>query len=486
MKKTISPVNSRISSLVCVLTLFYFLSVFSIQANSADFTVNLTTDEHDADTSDSICDTNLAAAGQQCTLRGAVEQANAFSGNDRILFNLPSNSTITLTTVNGGEMLIEDGLEIVGTGAQNLSINGGGGDNRIFSTLNANVTISGMTLTNGRTTGFGGAILAMEGSLILEGVHLKDNSASVIGGGVVFFNGIHRLINSTFSGNNANDCGGLLNLAGALRIVNSTFSGNSATNIGGGFCDLGSIEPTTLRNVTITNNNSTAGGGIYGSGLLNLGNTIVAGNNAISGTGPEFFNGGTITSAGGNLIGDSAGDSDNTGIPIPYHSSDIREVNPLFDNLTNNGGTTPTHALLPNSPAIDAGVSALATDLSNINAPLAFDQRGTSFLRWSGASVDIGSFEVQQTSGTTPEEMIEGLIELIQSYNPRLHHGTENSLLSKLNDALGALAVEDTEEAKDSLKAFINHVRAQSGKKITAMQAEDLVEAAEEILEAIE
>jgi HEPN domain-containing protein len=82
--------------------------------------------------------------------------------------------------------------------------------------------------------------------------------------------------------------------------------------------------------------------------------------------------------------------------------------------------------------------------------------------------------------------MIEDLIELIQSYNPRLHYGIENSLLAKLNSAMAKLAEENTEEAKESLRSFINHVRAQSGKKITAAQAEELIEAAEEILEALE
>lgn len=54
-----------------------------------------------------------------------------------------------------------------------------------------------------------------------------------------------------------------------------------------------------------------------------------------------------ITSAGDNLIGDSAGDSTNTLNPIAYQASDIRDQNPQLGPLQNNGGNTPTRALLP-------------------------------------------------------------------------------------------------------------------------------------------
>ena len=62
-----------------------------------EFTVNITTDEPDANAFDNICDTNLTASGAQCSLRAAIEEAAYYSGNDRILFDLPANSTITLT-----------------------------------------------------------------------------------------------------------------------------------------------------------------------------------------------------------------------------------------------------------------------------------------------------------------------------------------------------------------------------------------------------
>jgi len=56
--------------------------------------------------------------------------------------------------------------------------------------------------------------------------------------------------------------------------------------------------------------------------------------------------------------------------------------------LADNGGATQTHALVTDSPAIDAGDNALCSD----DAINSFDQRGVS--RPQGSACDIGSFEV--------------------------------------------------------------------------------------------
>ncbi len=60
-------------------------------------------------------------------------------------------------------------------------------------------------------------------------------------------------------------------------------------------------------------------------------------------------------------------------------------INPLLGSLTNNGGITMTMALLPGSPALDAGDDTLTGT----------DQRG--FSRKSGFHVDIGAYEESTT-----------------------------------------------------------------------------------------
>jgi hypothetical protein len=111
---------------------------------------------------------------------------------------------------------------------------------------------------------------------------------------------------------------------------------------------------------------------------VTLANTIIAGNTAP--TGPDV--GGTVSSLGYNLIGNSSGGSG-------FAAADLLDVNPLLGPLQNNGGPTETMALLPGSLAIGAGSVALAVD-ANGN-PLTADQRGSA--RIVNGAVDIGAFE---------------------------------------------------------------------------------------------
>ena len=86
---------------------------------------------------------------------------------------------------------------------------------------------------------------------------------------------------------------------------------------------------------------------------------------------------------GNNLIGKTDGSSG-------WVSSDLTgtiasPLNPLLAPLGNYGGPTQTMALLPGSPAIDAGNNAL------IPAGVTTDQRGLP--RIVNGTVDIGAFE---------------------------------------------------------------------------------------------
>jgi hypothetical protein len=83
----------------------------------------------------------------------------------------------------------------------------------------------------------------------------------------------------------------------------------------------------------------------------------------------------------------------------------------------------------------------------------------------------------------TPAERIGDLDALVRGYN--LHHGTTNSLTVKLRDALNALNAGNTAAACVKLADFVNHTRAQSGKKLTAAQATELIDEANSIRAAL-
>jgi hypothetical protein len=85
---------------------------------------------------------------------------------------------------------------------------------------------------------------------------------------------------------------------------------------------------------------------------------------------------------------------------------------------------------------------------------------------------------------TDPTEAIQDLFNDIQNLE-ELPDGAETSLLSKLNSALEAIDNGNENAAINILNAFINMVAAQSGKKLTVEEADQLIAAAEDILDTI-
>lgn len=94
----------------------------------------------------------------------------------------------------------------------------------------------------------------------------------------------------------------------------------------------------------------------------------------------------------------------------------------------------------------------------------------------------FGDFEVYAFTfqlNDSVADQLNDLIALVRSFN--LHDGTEASLISKLQDALAAVNNSNTAIACDSLTAFINASQAQSGKKLTAGQVQQLVQSATQV-----
>ena len=65
-------------------------------------------------------------------------------------------------------------------------------------------------------------------------------------------------------------------------------------------------------------------------------------------------------------------------------------IDPLLGPLADNGGPTFTHALLPGSPAIDAGDPLAVAGSDGVPQ---FDQRGVPYSRVVGGRIDMGAFE---------------------------------------------------------------------------------------------
>lgn len=314
-----------------------------------------------------VTNTNDSGEG---SLRAAVLGANANAGEDLILFQNAvffdnSPDTITLTS---GQLTFTDSAPtfLFGQGARQLTLSGNN-TSRVFEVASgATVEVSDVTIANGSSR-FGAGILNT-GTLTLSYSQVTNNSAATFGGGIFNDQGSLVVKNTTINGNSASTTGGgISNFTGTVDIINSTISGNSASFLGGGIETIGS-NPVSIRNSTITLNQ---GGGLYLLGeqpSVLVQNTIIAGNNT-------FDVSGTLNSSSAfNLIGGDPG------------------LAPLADNR----GFTPTHALLPDSPARNAGSNAL------IPGGVIGDQRGSAFPRIISDIVDIGAFEALPVVSLTP------------------------------------------------------------------------------------
>lgn len=286
-------------------------------------------------------------------------------------------------------------LTIEGAGTSATIIDGGGID-RVFDVIgsgvfgSADATISGVTIRNGNPGAFGdGGGIRNEGILRLIDVAITGNTARS-GGGISHSGNLVNtltLINVTVSGNRASSGGGGISSTGTATLMNVTVSGNTAGAGGGGIVNVGVRGRMNLINVTVTGNSSSGsgGGGVvdFRAGTF-LRNVIVSGNTASVGDGNCA---GGINSLGHNL---ESGDSCLLFQGCCDHSGDLSNSDPKLGPLMNNGGPTQTHALLPGSPAIDAG---------NNNGCPPTDQRGIT--RPQGSACDIGAYEVA-TSVTVP------------------------------------------------------------------------------------
>jgi hypothetical protein len=392
-------------ALTLITTLFFTaLTTINIKAqNSPDrrlYTVNDTGDSNDADTADLLCrDSN-----GKCTLRAALDQANA-TGINVINFALPTGSVINLTL---GELRLNNVVHIVGTGARNLTIqrssNVGTPSFRIFhiiQNLGPRIVLRGFTVQNGNTDQSGGAFYIESGNgVYMTDVKLSNNSAgrggAIANAGSLFLT--RSLINSNSSTTLNGSGGGLMNIeSGSSAVIsNSTFTGNAALR-GGAIFNQGNL---TLVNDTMTANaaNENASNTFNDSGATaNVLNTIVG----IDNGGTVSSLSGAFNSLGNNIVSDAR---NSTGFVDGVNGDQVsndNSINPGLENLANNGGQTDTFALTSTSPAINRGNNCVRD--GNCLAPvqpgfrLSSDQR-TGYSRRADGIVDVGAFE---KGGTT-------------------------------------------------------------------------------------
>jgi CSLREA domain-containing protein len=315
-----------------------------------------------------------------------------------------SNTSATLTNTdvqgnkaggNGGGVFVNNNAGLTDSLIrENQSVAGDGGG--IFS----NNTVSLITSTVRNNLAPGGNGGGIVGTGTITDSTLRQNSTGGLGGGIYVpsSGGVtFAVVRSTIAGNDANHGGGIYfsDNGGNQNLSNATIAGNKALANGGGvYTGQGT---TSLNNVTVNRNVADAdsngggdGGGVYriDPATATVENTIIAGNLDMGTQANDCSGGGSITSAGHNLVGI------NDGCSIVATSTDqfgtlISPINPRLGLLNDNGGPTLTEALLSGSPAINAGDDTSCETV---------DQRGID-RSLGGNHCDLGAYEVVQCRG---------------------------------------------------------------------------------------
>ena len=350
-------------------------------AAATTFTVTSTADASDSTPGDGSC----ASASDGCTLRAAVQEANALAGADTI--DVPAG-TYTLALAGTGEDAAATGdldvtqdLTVTGASARTVTVTAKTGTaqpiDRIFDVIAGTLTLSRANLIDGKASP--GGIIRAAGALDLTDVMIQRGIAGSAGGGGVSSSAPLSLDRVTVADNNglSGQGGGVLS-SGGLTVVNSTFWSNSASSGGGLALPAGAAD---IRNATFTwntasSNSTPQGAHIYNGGSINLANSI--------------FERGSVGNCGGNAIvsgGHNVDDDGSCGLAGPGDRG-FPFYGWTYYKLANGGGETDV--IPPFDTQSGYQVPGPAVDIGGTGCP-AIDQRGVA--RPQGASCDAGAYE---------------------------------------------------------------------------------------------
>ncbi len=330
-----------------------------------------------------------ACTDADCTLREAFRYAE-----DDTAIRLPAGVYRIVRQLESDEDVV-----LIGEGARTTVIDGGS-ETRLLEVEDDQLDVYGVRFTRGNGehndearsafaltasvgNGRGGAIAVQPGAALYLNDSAVVNNRARLGGGGIASEGEVELTSSVVSGNEVTSAGA--NGGGisattvdsndpfALDVRNSTISGNRAPQGAGG--GIYATAPLFLRHATIADNQAAAG---TGGGIHRLGpESVRAVNSLLDGNTPMACGGDPgERSTSNNLVDDVSCGITGFG--------DVQGVDARIGPLADNGGPTDTHALAPDSPAVDTA------DGHDCISP---DQRGEP--RYQGLGCDKGAYELR-------------------------------------------------------------------------------------------
>ncbi len=409
---------------------------------------------------------DCSSSANACSIVDAVTAANAASVTDSVRIALASGTyslsaptpTALVITFAGPSLTIEaeSGTPILdGTDTVRLLSVG----------ATSNVTIDGLEIRDGGTTGLGGAIqnagtLAVKSStffsnraanggaitndggatLAVQDSTFSQNTATGVGGGAIISSGVTTVERSALLDNNAPINGGAINVQppGTVTITSSTIAGNSSGSLGGGLSNLGTL---TVQRSTIVNNTGSDGAAIAtGNANVKFAATIIAAQTAGGACSPAstaILDGGYNLDTDGTCVSETAPAAGSHNGLTAYESSTYGAAlaSYLADALADNGGPTKSFALLNSpdpattlaNPAFDVVPADFALPVAVDGATAACavaDQRG--IVPVAGANCAIGAYLLQptKTALTTPAAVVNAPVTLTATMTPAADGGT--------------------------------------------------------------
>lgn len=336
--------------------------------------------------------------------------------------------------------------------------------------FSCDLTIEHSTISHNTATK--GAGIYATGNVTIRDSTIRDNVSTwdqdetprIIGGAGIYSDGDLFIQSSLIANNHADKegLGGGLRVFGRAVIQNSTISGNTAFYRGAGIhSDFANVS---LINTTVVGNNTSgrspnAGGGIQQrDGSLYILNSIVADNDQLVVRepaardikllgNPEFtIRASLIGTVTGTTLAESPTPDENGNL---LGSETNGRMDPMLGPLTYNGGPTLTHAVLPDSPVVDAGVVA--------HILTQFDQRGEGFRRMFNGIPDMGAFELQPIPGDFNGDHAVGCDEVNELAEAIFGDGEPNVIYDLTED--GLVDGEDMDALLTSIATHRLHTR---------------------------
>ena len=316
---------------------------------------------------------------------------STFSNNDFGLVSRSGALTVNNSDFSGGSnYAISSASTSLLINSSRISGNGGG----ICATGSG--TIVGSTISDNTSTSTECLVdwnLSVGMGIFLAGAFtVRDSLISGNARGLAVNNGTSKVIDTTITGNQANDGAGV-EVGGdggpKLELIDSTVSGNIATGGTGAGLEIGPQATVTLRNTAIAGNTSVSSGqagtdcaNTSGNGVISSDGYNFVGNDAC------FFN----TSSSGVY---------NVALPTDKIGGDGKPaIDAKLGALADNGGATQTLAPLAGSPLVGAG--ACTDDQNNL---ITYDQR---LAPRPSSGCDIGAFQSAATAPPTGVSLVPG------------------------------------------------------------------------------